>query len=154
MAEDVRRKLAIPAERLDEISAVLLDPESQVINEFLEVVAKYGSPPEINELARKAGQLQILLDKVRDTKPEFLKDLEWLEDQRVKQSFISISDYRQKVLGAKADQIEFNEDYPVTLEVSAAQYFPWIVLAARRAIDRRAVPSISCRAPSCSTGRG
>jgi hypothetical protein len=40
------------------------------------------------------------------------------------------------VLGAKADRMQFREESAVTLEISAAQYFPWIILAARRALDQ------------------
>ena len=39
-------------------------------------------------------------------------------------------------MGDKADETSFNEDCPETLEVSAAQYFPWIILAAKRAIEQ------------------
>jgi hypothetical protein len=39
-------------------------------------------------------------------------------------------------LGAKADRMQFREESAVTLEISAAQYFPWIILAARRALDQ------------------
>ena len=136
MVEDLRHKLTIPTERLEDINAVLLNPETRVINDFLEVVAKYGTPNEINSMAQEASQLPNLLKKVEATKPEYLEDLQWLEEQREGQAFISISDYRRKVLGEKVNETSFNEDCPVTLEVSATQYFPWLILAAKRAIDQ------------------
>jgi hypothetical protein len=136
MVEDLRHKLTIPTERLEDINAILLNPETRVINDFLEVVAKYGTPNEINSMAQEASQLPTLLKKVEATKPEYLEDLQWLEEQREEQAFISISDYRRKVLGEKANKTSFNEDCPVTLEVSATQYFPWLILAAKRAIDQ------------------
>ena len=34
--------------RLDDLNAVLLNPDTRVVNDFLAVVAKYGSPAEIN----------------------------------------------------------------------------------------------------------
>jgi hypothetical protein len=136
MVEDLRHKLTIPTERLEDINAVLLNPETRVINDFLEVVAKYGTPNEINSMAQEASQLPTLLKKVEATKPEYLEDLQWLEEQREEQAFISISDYRRKVLGEKVNETSFNEDCPVTLEVSATQYFPWLILAAKRAIDQ------------------
>jgi hypothetical protein len=52
-------------------------------------------------------------------------------------AFISVADYRRKVLGSKADQMSFKDESAVTLEVSAAQYFPWIILAAHRAIENQ-----------------
>ena len=136
MVEDLRHKLTIPTERLEDINAVLLNPETRVINDFLEVVAKYGTPNEINSMAQEASQLPTLLKKIEATKPEYLEDLQWLEEQREEQAFISISDYRRKVLGEKVNETSFNEDCPVTLEVSATQYFPWLILAAKRAIDQ------------------
>ncbi len=48
MDQKYRDLLAIPQNRLDAINAVLLDPHSKVMNAFLDVVAKYGTPEEIN----------------------------------------------------------------------------------------------------------
>jgi hypothetical protein len=135
MAEETRQKLVISPDRLEAINAVLLDPDSRVINDFMSVIAKYGTPQEINQRAAEAGQLSTLLKRVEAINPEYVEDLNWLEEQRDQQAFITIEDYRGKVLGDRASQIEFNEDCPVTLEVSAAQYFPWVILAARRAIE-------------------
>ncbi len=136
MDNDLRQKLTIPSDRLDAINTVLLNPDTRLVNEFLAVVAKYGTPEEINQQAETANQLPVLLEKVEKTRPEYLEDLQWLEDQRKQHAFISIADYRRKVLGDIADQTSFNEDCPVTLEVSATQYFPWIILAAKRALQQ------------------
>jgi hypothetical protein len=135
MAPDYRQKLAISPDRLEAINAVLLDPDSRVIEDFLAVVSKYGTPEEINQKAAEASQMEVLLKRVEAINPEYVEDLIWLEEQRDQQAFITINDYRRKVLGEKAAQIEFNEDYPVTLEVSATQYFPWVILAAKQAIE-------------------
>ncbi len=132
---DLRNRLRIPADRLDEINAVLLDPDMAVINDFLDVVAQYGTPEEINAKARRARQIDNLMANVRDTKPDYLADLEWLIEQRDKGAFISVADYRRKVLGDQADQIDFADDYAVTLEISALQYFPWLRMIAERAIE-------------------
>jgi hypothetical protein len=131
---DLRTRLKIPAERLDEINAVLLNPNMRVMNDFLDVVAKYGTPEEINAKAQNARRLDNLFTKVLETKPEYIADLEWLIDQRDSGAFISVDDYRHKVLGDKAATTEFADDYAVTLEISALQYFPWIKAAAEKAI--------------------
>ena len=136
MSKDLRHLLKIPVERLDDLNAILLDPDMRVVNDFLEVVAKYGTPEEINHKAHLARQLPVLLERVKAVRPEYLADLEWLEAQRDKHAFISIADYRRKVLGPQADTMTFNDDYAVTLEVSACQYFPWVIEAATRAIDQ------------------
>jgi hypothetical protein len=132
----LRNRLRIPVDRLDEINAVLLNPDMRVMNDFLDVVARYGTPEEINAKAREARKLDNLLDKVKGTKPEFLGDLNWLTEQREAGVFISVADYRRKVLGEAADTMAFADDYAVTLEISALQYFPWIRPITERAIDR------------------
>jgi hypothetical protein len=133
---DLRQRLAFHPDRLEAINKVMLNPDNQAINEFLAVVKKYGTPQEINRKAGEASQMPVLLEKVKATKPEYLDDLQWLEDQRDNHAFITIADYRRKILGEKVKHVIFNEDYPVTLEVSAAQYFPWIILSAKRAIEQ------------------
>jgi len=48
--------LEIPTSRLEDINRVLLDPQMEVIQEFLGVVAKYGTPAEINAKAEAASR--------------------------------------------------------------------------------------------------
>lgn len=137
MEADIRQLLEIPAARLEEINAVLLDPNTRVVNDFLEVVAKYGTPAEINRKAESARELPALLERVAAHKPDYLEDLHWLEEQREREAFISIADYRRKVLGERASTMQFKDEFAVTLEISAAQYFPWVIAAAKRAIDQQ-----------------
>ena len=134
MNERTRQLLKIDTSRLDDINAILLNPEMRVVNDFLEVVARYGTPEEINRKAAEARQLPNLLRRVEQTHPEHLRDLGWLTEQRDRKAFIRVADYRRKVLGKRAEQMAFADDFAVTLEISAAQYFPWIAEAARRSI--------------------
>ncbi len=134
MTENLRRLLEIPPVRLEEINKVLLNPDTKVVNDFLEVVARYGTPEEINQQADEARKYPNLLEKVRDRQPAYLSDLEWLAAQRDAGAFISIGDYRSKVLGPRADSMAFTDDNAVTLEISACQYFPWVIAAAKKAI--------------------
>jgi hypothetical protein len=139
MNADLRQRLAIPTERLHAINAVLLNPDMQVINQFLEVVNKYGTPDEINRKAQQARQLPTLYERVKATKPEYWDDLKWLEEKRDQNAFISILEYRRKVLGDVADQMDFKEDFAVTLEISACQYFPWVIESAKRALEQNSL---------------
>jgi hypothetical protein len=134
MENELRRLLKIPYNRLDDINAVLLDPDMRVVDEFLSVVSKYGTPEEINRKAAQAGAYSNLIKQVQETKPEYLEDLRWLEEQREKHRFIPVADYRRKVLGDRADQMSFADDFAVTLEISATQYFPWVIEIAKRSI--------------------
>ncbi len=129
--------LTIPPDRLAAVNAVFLDPNSTVMREFLDVVAKYGTPDEINRKHREARKRENLFRLVRERNPEALKDLEWLIEQRERRAFISVADFRRKVLGQAADRMSFKDDYAVTLEVSALQYFPWIRAMAEDALTKQ-----------------
>lgn len=134
---DLRQRLAIPAARLEAVNGVLLDPHSRVLNDFLAIVAKYGTPEEINRQHREARRMENLFKQVEAKAPEHLKDLNWLIEQRDRGAFISVADYRRKVLGDAAKTMTFKDDYAVTLEISALQYFPWVRAMAERAIQDR-----------------
>lgn len=139
MNDDLRQLLKIPYDRLDDINAVLLDTDMRVVNDFLAVVEKYGTPDEINRRAEEARQLPNLLKRVEEKKPEYLKDLQWLTEQRDRGMFISVPEYRARVLGERAAGMKFADEFAVTLEISATQYFPYIIEVARRAIAERSL---------------
>ncbi|MFN2272254.1 MAG: hypothetical protein ACK2US_15525 [Anaerolineae bacterium] len=136
MSDNLRDRLEISQAALDEINALLLDPDSRVVNDFFAVVAKYGTPEEINRRAEEARKLPNLMGRLREVKPAYVADLEWLIEQRDREAFISIADYRRKVLGDRADGMAFDQDFAVTLEISALQYFPFLIAEARQAIER------------------
>jgi hypothetical protein len=137
MNEDLRQRLRITTDRLDALNAVLLDPDMRVVENLLDVVAKYGTPEEINAKAAEARQLDNLRARVAAVQPAYLEDLDWLAAQRDAGAFITVDEYRHGVLGAEAAQVPAVDDNAVTLEVSAAQYFPWLRVAAERAIAER-----------------
>ncbi len=135
--EDIRKRLWINEERLREINSFLLKEDNPLVNSLLEIVEKYGGVDEINRKAREAGKLENLMRKLEATNPSYLKDLEWLIKQRDSNAFISIADYRRKILGEKADSMQFDESTAVTLEISACNFFPWFIEEAKRAIEKR-----------------
>ena len=132
---DLRDRLRIDEEQLRAINDFLLDPGNEVINRFLAVVERYGTPEEINAKARAARDLDSLLDRLRESGSPYLSDVEWLADQRDKGSFISIDAFRRKVLGDRAKGMTFVEKNAVTLEISALQFFPWLIAEAKQAIE-------------------
>jgi hypothetical protein len=134
MTGDLRSRLRISQERLDEVNALLLDPDSRVVNGVLDVVNQYGTIDEINRKAREARHLPSLMSRLEDTGSPYLRDLEWLIEQRDEGAFISVADFRREVLGDKADQMAFKDDLAVTLEISALQYFPFLITEAKKAI--------------------
>jgi len=134
MIDALRERLRISQEHLNDINALLLDPDNHIMNAVLDVVRKYGTPEEINRKAEQARQLPNLLARLAAIRSPYLKDLEWLAEQRDRGAFISEAEYRRTVLGAQADATTFADDFAVTLEISAFQYFPWLITEARQAI--------------------
>jgi len=127
-------RLEIPVARLDEVNALLLDPGNPVIRSFLEIVARHGTPEEINRKAAKSRQLDSLMARLRKVDSPYVADLQWLIEQRDRGAFISEAEYRRAVLGERADEMAFDEGLAVTLEISALQYFPFLIVEARQAI--------------------
>ncbi len=130
-----RTKLKISEERLKEVNDFLLDPNSQIVNDLIMLVEKHGGADEINRKAREAGKLDNILARMEGL-PQ-LKDIHWLMEQRDKGAFISVPDYRKKVLGGAADSMKFDEANAVTLEISACQYFPFFMAEARHALEKQ-----------------
>jgi hypothetical protein len=137
MSSTIQNLLKISPSKLDAINAVLLDPNSRLMKDFLEVVGKYGTPDEINRKHHESRKLENLFKQIETRAPEHIQDLKWLMEQRDNHSFITVDEYRHKVLGDAANTLHFKDDYAVTLEVSALQYFPWMRAMAERAIEER-----------------
>jgi hypothetical protein len=135
--EDLRLRLRISAKQLGAVNDLLLDPRSRVIKELMAVVAKYGTPEEINAKAAEAGKLGNLMARLETEKSPYLADVKWLMSQRDAKAFVSVAEYRKSVLGDQAARMKFKEKFAVTLEISAAQYFPWVIEEAKQAIARK-----------------
>jgi len=137
MTIDIRGKFIIDDIRLKEINDFLTDPKNQLINDLLTVIEKYGGPEEINRKASNAGKIENLMNRLRKKNSSYVRDLEWLIEQRDKGAFIKVDEYRNKILGNKAKNMNFNEDYAVTLEISACQYFDAFMTQTRHALEKK-----------------
>ena len=131
---DLRKRLEIDEARLREVNDFLLSKDNKLVNGLLEVVDKYGGVDEINRKAREGGSVEALMGRLSKSGSPFVKDLEWLTNQRDAGAFVSIPDCRRKVLGKKADSMKFDESLAVTLEISAFNFFPWLVEEAKKSI--------------------
>jgi len=131
---DYRRRLKINEDNLTEINRFLLKKDNPIVDEVLKTVEKYGGIDEINRKAKEAGRIDSLMGRLRKKKSPYVKDLEWLARQRDGEAFISIEEYRRKVLGKKASSIEFDDSFAVTLEISAFNFFPWLIEETRKSI--------------------
>ncbi len=136
MDNKLRKQLKIPTANLAEVNQLLLDPNNKLVNDVLAVIAKHGTIDEINVKSAEARKLPNLMKRLCEMNSPFVPDLEWLVEQRDRGAFISVADYRRKVLGDQAAKVRFKRANAVTLEISAFQYFPWIIAQARQCIER------------------
>ena len=129
--------LKISEERLIEINDLLTDPDNETIGRIVAVVEKYGGPQEINRKAVEAGRLENLTARLKEIKSPYLNDVQWLAEQRDRGAFVSMADYYQRVVGDRNAGQTVDRDHAVTLEISALQFFPWLIAEARQAIEKR-----------------
>jgi hypothetical protein len=132
-----RKKLRIDASRLDEINNLLLDETNPLVTELLKVIETHGGIKEINRKAKDARKFENLLAQLEAKDSSYVKDLLWLQEQRDNDVFVSIPEFRRSILGDRADSMDFDESFAVTLEISAAQYFPWVIEEVKQAIDKK-----------------
>ncbi|MGE5632841.1 MAG: hypothetical protein ACM3TR_17375 [Caulobacteraceae bacterium] len=135
----LRDLLKMNTKFIEDLNPFFADPGNKLINNVLSVVEKYGTPDEINEQAKQARKLSNLMERLRNQDSPYLKDLEWLAAVRDKGAFTTIFQYRRSILGEKADSTSFDEGKAVTLEISALQYFPWLIEEAKQAIDKKEI---------------
>ncbi|MCK4478019.1 hypothetical protein KAU88_05785 [Candidatus Bathyarchaeota archaeon] len=137
MLNNLKHKLRIKEENLKKINDFLLKEDNPLVDNLLKIIEKYGSVEEINRKAREARKLENLMSQLKAKNSPFVRDLEWLIEQRDNDAFISIPNYRRKILGDKADSTTFNESFAVTLEISACNFFPWVIEEAKKAIAQQ-----------------
>jgi hypothetical protein len=123
--------LKIDRKALDSINKLLASDDNPVTSDLQKVMDKYGGAKAINAAAAQNGKLESLLAKVKGKNPRYADDLAWLAEQKKAGKFISMEEFK-KNSGAPA---AFKDDsWQVTLEVSALQYFPWLIAEAKQAI--------------------
>jgi hypothetical protein len=126
--------LEIGKDKLDNINNYLLDPQNALTNQLLEVVEKFGGPEAINRKAAENGSPESLMARLKETESPYVSDLEWLAEQKDKGAFVSMADY----CGAlNVDASGLNQTNAVTLEISAMQYFPWLIAQAKQCIANK-----------------
>ena len=134
---EIRDKLKIPKKALDSLNNFILDENNPLINDLLQVIEKYGGIDEINNRAKEASNLDTIFHKLGKKNPDYVKNLEWLIEQRDMNSFISIPEYRNQILGSRMNDIKFDDSFAVTLELSSCQYFPFLIDIAKDAVENQ-----------------
>ncbi|KKN31984.1 hypothetical protein LCGC14_0818410 [marine sediment metagenome] len=133
----LREKLKIPLNALEALNDFIMNENNPLINDLFKIIEKYGGIEDINKKAEEANRIDVILHKLEKKKPEFVKNIQWLEEQRDKNAFISIPKYKRKILGEKYDIIDVDDNYAITLELSACQYFPFLIDIAEDAIKNQ-----------------
>jgi hypothetical protein len=133
----MRARLRIEAADLEAVNGVLCSETNRLVDSLLDLVDKHGGVDAINRAAADAGRFESRLARLTAEDSPYLAGLEWLAEQRDAGAFVDIDEYRRSVLGAGADTTHVNEANAVTLEISALQYFPWLIAEAEGAIARR-----------------
>ena len=135
--DDLRQRLGVSADDVRVVNEFLTSPDNPLVDSLLEVIERHGGVVEINRKADEAGCLENRLARLRTEGSPFLDGLDWLADRRDAGAFVTLPEYRRGVLGDAADTTTFDEKHAVTLEISALQYFPWLIAEAEQAIARR-----------------
>ena len=135
--DELRQSLGVSLDDLRVVNDFLTSPDNPLVDALLDVVERHGGVDEINRKADEAGRLDNRLERLRGEGSPFVDGLEWLMEQRDAGAFVTLPEYRRGILGDAADTMEFDEDHAVTLEISALQYFPWLIAEAEQAIARR-----------------
>ncbi|MGA2820703.1 MAG: hypothetical protein ABSF61_08615 [Anaerolineales bacterium] len=137
MSRELVDRLRIPWEHVEEVNRLLVDGQAPLIGRLLDLVEKYGGVDEINRMAEEARSLPGLMERLRQQGSPYLRDLEWLRNQRDRCAFVRMEDYQRGILGERLQATRFDSRLAVTLEISAFQYFPWMIEEARRSIERK-----------------
>ena len=127
----MREELRIDMKAIDTINAFLSGKDNPVLDDLLAIVERHGGAEAINRTAAENGKLETLLEKVRASRPEYADEIAWLIEQKNGRRFITMGEYSKKA-GAPARLLD--DSHAVTLEISALQYFPWLMTEARQAV--------------------
>jgi len=131
---DLRKLLTIDPARLTELNEIIMNPATRVVDDLVRLVEKFGGPEAINRKAEEVRRPENLKAGLKEMNSPYLADIEWLEEQAAKKAFVSMGDY---CAARGVDAAKLNMANAVTMEISAAQFFPWIIAEAKRAIEKK-----------------
>ncbi len=134
---NLRELLKISEDRLNEVNDLLTDPANETVGQILAIIDKYGGPQEINRKAAEARKFENLMSRLKEIESPYVVEVEWLAEQRDKQAFVSMADYYDRILGDRDAGTAINQDNAVTLEISALQFFPWLIAEAKQSIKNK-----------------
>ena len=132
---DLKEMLKIKTTDLDIINQLITNPDNMMTKELCELIEKFGGVETINKKAQEARKPENLMARLKEMDSPYLADLEWLIEQRDNKAFVSMDEYCKKHTGSDASSVDFSN--AVTLEVSALQFFPWLISQAKQCIEKK-----------------
>jgi len=132
---DFKEMLKIKQADIDTINDLITGSDNVLVHQLTELIEKFGGVEAINKKAQEAGKPENLMQRLKEMNSPYLADLEWLKEQKEKNAFISMDDYCREHTGKDASSIDFSK--AVTLEISALQFFPWLIAQAEKSIDNK-----------------
>ena len=134
--DNLREKLKMDPKRFEEINSFLLNPDNEMVNKLLAIIEKHGGVDEINRKHEESSKFENIMARLEEKTSPHVADLNWLIEQRENKAFISKKAYLKKHLGDKAEDTVLNSDNAVTLEISAVNFFSWLIAQAKMAIEK------------------
>jgi hypothetical protein len=134
---ELKDLLKIQTNDLDVVNQLITNPDNIQVKELCDLIEKFGGAKKINEKAAQARNPETLMQRLKDINSPYVADLEWLIEQRDKKAFVSMDEYCKNILGDNKDSSSVDFSNAVTLEVSAMQFFPWLMTQARQAIEKK-----------------
>jgi hypothetical protein len=134
MMLELRKKLIIDPARLAERNELIMNPNLKVVSDLLEVVEKFGGPDAINQKAEEVRRPEYLKARLKEINSPYLSDIEWLEERVANKDFVTMSDWCS---ARGVDVSKLNRSKAVTMEISALQFFPWLIAEAKQAIAKK-----------------
>lgn len=131
---DRNNTLKISKDDLNVVNNLLTNPDNPLIKDLTAMVEKFGGADAINAKAKDAKNPERLMQKLKDINSPYVVDIEWLQQQRDNKAFVSMEEYC-KNNGVDIDSIDNSK--AVTLELSALQFFPWLITEAKKAITNK-----------------
>ncbi len=131
---DRKELLKISNKDMDIVNRILVDPDNKLVKDISDLIEKFGGADAINEKAKQAKKPDILMQQLKDMNSPYAADLEWLGQQKDKKAFVSMEEYCNAI---GADYANIDNKNAVTLEVSALQFFPWLISQAKKAIKNK-----------------
>ncbi len=131
---DNKSVLKISAKDIDIVNQIFMDPDNKLVKDLTDLIEKFGGVDAINKKATLARKPAVLMQQLKDMNSPYVADLEWLMEQRDNKAFVSMNEYCEN-LGVDYEKIDSTNT--VTLEVSALQFFPWLITQAKKAIKNK-----------------